>query len=140
MPLSLVSNWIAVTPVLVPASLKSISPVKSSVAIRSVNTTYLLILPSSSPSVIKPIAIPATGALSGTHASYKANVEPHTDPIDVEPPDPKHSDTTLIVYGNVIWSGIIYSKAFSANLPCQISLRPGPLIPLASLVENAGKL
>jgi len=56
-----------------------------------------VILPSSSDSVIRPIAIPATGFLIGTHASISAKVDPQTDPIDVEPPDPKHSETTLIV-------------------------------------------
>ena len=70
---------------------------KSSVAIRSLRTKCLVILPSSSDSVISPIAIPATGFLIGTHASISANVDPQTDPIDVDPPDPKHSETTLIV-------------------------------------------
>jgi len=87
----------AVTPSLVPATLKSISQVKSSVAIRSLSTMCLVILSSSSWSVISPIAIPATGFLIGTHASISANVEPQTDHIDVEPPDPKHSDTALMV-------------------------------------------
>jgi hypothetical protein len=97
-------------------------------------------LPASSDSVISPIAIPATGFLIGTQASISANVEPHTEPILVEPPDPKHSETTLIVYGNSSFEGIIFSRAFSANLPCPISLLQVLLIALASPVENGGKL
>ena len=139
-PLSFVSSWIAVIPSLVPATLKSISPVKSSVAIRSLSTICLVTAPFSSVSVISPIAIPATGFLSGTPASIRARVEPHTDPILVEPPEPRHSETTLIEYGNSSLLGIIFSRAFSANLPCQISLLPVPLIAFASPVENGGKL
>ena len=90
------SSWIAVIPSLLPATLKSISPVKSSVAIKSFNTKCFVIFPSSSLSVISHIAIPAIGFLIGTHASISANVEPQTDPILVEPPEPKHSDTTLM--------------------------------------------
>jgi hypothetical protein len=71
--------------------------VKSSVAIRSLSTKCFVIFPSSSDSVISHIAIPAIGFLIGTQASIRANVDPQTDPIEVEPPDPKHSETTLIV-------------------------------------------
>ena len=53
--------------------------------------------PASSWSVNNHIATPATGFLIGTHASINDRQEPQTDHIDVEPPDPKHSDTTLIV-------------------------------------------
>jgi len=139
-PLSLVSSWIAVTHSLVPATLKSISPIKSSVAIRSLSTICFVIVPSSSCSVISHIAIPATGFFRGTQASINASVDQHTDPIDVEPPDPKQSETTLIVYGKTSFSGNIGSSAFSANLPCHISLRPVPLIAFASPTENGGKL
>jgi len=78
--------------------------------------------------------------LIGTQASINASVEPQTDPILVDPPDPRHSLTTLIEYGNSSLLGIIFSSAFSASLPCQISLLPVPLIAFASPVENGGKL
>jgi len=135
-----VSSWIAVTHSFVPATLKSISPIKSSVAIRSFSTICFVIVQSSSCSVINPIAIPATGFLSGTHASIKDNVDPQTDPIDVDPPDPKQSETTLIVYGKDSLEGNIGSSAFSASLPCQISLLPVHLVHFASPTENGGKL
>jgi len=78
--------------------------------------------------------------LIGTHASISDNVEPQTDPIDVDHHDPKHSETSLIIYGNSSFEGIILSNAFSANLPCHISLRPVHLIAFASHTENGGKL
>jgi len=67
-------------------------------------------------------------------------VDAHTDHIDVDHHELIHSDTTLIVYGKTVVSGTTYSNAFSASLPCQISLLHGHLIALASLVENHGKL
>jgi hypothetical protein len=48
---------------------------------------------SSTSSETRPIAIPATGALSGTPAFSSANVEAHTEPIEVEPLEPKASET-----------------------------------------------
>ena len=101
---------------------------------------WSVIFPASSWSVNNHIATPATGFLIGTHASINDRQEPQTDPIEVDPPDPKHSETTLIVYGKSSFEGIIFSNAFSANLPCQISLLPVPRIHLASPVENGGKL
>ncbi|MBD0137702.1 KH domain-containing protein, partial [Acinetobacter baumannii] len=41
----------------------------------------------------KPIAIPATGALSGTPASISDNDAPHTEAIEDEPLDSVMSDT-----------------------------------------------
>ncbi len=49
------------------------------------------------PSLIKPIAMPATGALIGTPASISESVEPHTDAIEVEPLDDMTSLTTRMV-------------------------------------------
>jgi hypothetical protein len=43
------------------------------------------------------MATPATGFLIGTQASINDKQDPQTDPIEVEPQDPKHSETTLIV-------------------------------------------
>jgi len=45
----------------------------------------------------RPIAIPATGALSGTPASIIASVPPHTEAIDEEPFDSRMSDTMRTV-------------------------------------------
>ncbi|CAB4705664.1 unannotated protein [freshwater metagenome] len=91
MPSSLVSSCSAVTKSLVPATLKSISPKASSAPKISVRATYS-ILPSTSPE-IKPIAIPATGARSGTPALSSDIVDAHTEPIDVEPLEPRASET-----------------------------------------------
>ncbi len=52
-----------------------------------------------SPSFTKPIAIPATGALSGTPASIRDNDAPHTEAIEDEPLDSVMSDTIRITYG-----------------------------------------
>ena len=74
MPLIFMSIWIAVIPFLVPATLKSMSPRKSSKPWMSVKTATLF----DSVSLISPIAIPATGAEIGTPASISAKVLPQT--------------------------------------------------------------
>ena len=51
----------------------------------------------SSPSLINPIAIPATGSLIGTPASKSAKDEPQTVAIDEEPFDSVISETILNV-------------------------------------------
>ena len=48
-----------------------------------------------SPSLIKPIATPATGAFNGTPASINARLVPHTVAIELEPFDSVISETTL---------------------------------------------
>ena len=50
-----------------------------------------------SSSLTNPIAIPATGALSGTPASIKERDDPQTLAIELEPLDSVISDTTRIV-------------------------------------------
>ena len=50
-----------------------------------------------SSSLTRPIAIPATAALSGIPASIKAKLEPHTLAIELDPLDSVISDTTRIV-------------------------------------------
>ena len=55
------------------------------------NTEY------SSPSLINPIAIPATGSFMGTPASIRDKEVPHTVAIEDEPLDSVISDTTLKV-------------------------------------------
>ena len=89
-PVIFMSIWRAVIPRSVPATLKSISPKKSSIPWMSVR-----ILTSSS-SLIRPIAAPLTGLVMGTPASIRARVEPQTDPIEVEPLEDKTSETTRI--------------------------------------------
>ena len=47
--------------------------------------------------ITRPIAMPATGAASGTPASIIAIEPPHTDAIDDEPFDSRMSETTRTV-------------------------------------------
>ena len=94
MPSSLVSSWIAVTNSLVPATLKSMSPNASSAPRMSVSAAYCV-----SPSTVsqtRPIAMPATGARSGTPALSSDSVEAQTEPIDVEPLELSASETCRI--------------------------------------------
>ena len=90
--------------------------------------------------MIRPIAIPATGALIGTPASISDRVEPHTLAIEDEPLDSRMSDTTRIVYGNSSWLGIIGTIARSASAPWPMSRRLGPRMKPASPTLNGGKL
>jgi hypothetical protein len=50
-----------------------------------------------SPSLISPMAMPATGGFSGTPASISASEVPQTVAIDDEPFDSVISETTRIV-------------------------------------------
>ena len=86
------SNCSAVIPFLVPATLKSMSPLISSIPTISVRTAYFL-----SFSITSPIAIPDTGLVIGTPASISDNVLPLTEAIEVEPLELVTSETTLIV-------------------------------------------
>ena len=79
----------------------------------------------SSPSLIRPIAIPATAALSGTPAAISDSVEAQTEPIDVEPLEPSASDTARIAYGNSSLLGSTGTSARSASAPWPISRRFG---------------
>ena len=79
MPVILMSICSEVTPSCVPATLKSISPKWSSSPKMSDRTAKR------SPSLIRPMAIPATGFLSGTPASIMARDEPHTVAMEDEP-------------------------------------------------------
>ena len=60
-----------------------------------------------SPSLTRPIAIPATGAFIGTPASINARLAPQTEAIEDEPLDSVISDTTRITYGKRSLSGSI---------------------------------
>ena len=136
-PSIFISTWIAVIPFFVPATLKSISPKKSSKPWISVSIIYLLLSVSS---VTRPVEIPATGSFIGTPAAISAIVLPQILPCDVEPFEDRISDTTLIVYGNSSCDGITGAKALSASAPCPISLLPGPREGLASPTLYGGKL
>ncbi len=85
------SIWMAVMPLSVPQTLKSMSPRWSSSPRMSVRTAYF------SPSLMRPIATPATGALMGTPASIIAKLPPQTVAIDEEPFDSVISETMRIV-------------------------------------------
>ena len=130
MPWTLMSIWSAVMPSAVPVTLKSMSPNASSLPRMSVRTANL-----PSPSVTRPIAAPATGALIGTPASIRASVEPQVEAIDVEPLDVTHSLTRRMTYGNSSCDGRTGMSARSASAPWPISRRPGPRIGLFSPVE-----
>ncbi len=80
----------AVTPVSVPATLKSMSPRWSSSPRMSESTAKRL------PSLIRPMAMPATCAFTGTPASISARLPPQTEAIDDEPFDSVISETTRI--------------------------------------------
>ena len=67
--------------------------------------------------VIKPIAMPDTGALIFTPASIKANVPAQTVAIDDDPFDSKISETTLMVYGFSSSDGNTCFKERIAKLP-----------------------
>jgi hypothetical protein len=60
----------------------------------SVSATYS-VLPSISAET-RPIAMPATGALSGTPAFSSDMVDAQTEPIEVEPFEPSASETCRI--------------------------------------------
>ena len=59
----------------------------------------------SSPSLISPMAIPATGVAIGTPASSKARMPPQTVAIEEDPFDSRMSETTRIVYGKDVFGG-----------------------------------
>ena len=87
------------------------------------------------PSLISPIAMPATCALSGTPASISARLAPQTDAMDELPLDSVISETTRIEYANSSAVGNTAIKARLASLPWPISRRFGlptrPVSPVA---------
>src|ERR671926_1724499 len=89
---------------------------------------------------MRPIAMPATGALIGTPASIRESGGPQTEAIDEEPLDSRMSDTTRIVYGKSSCDGIIGTSARSASAPWPMSRRLGPRMKPASPTENGGKV
>jgi hypothetical protein len=93
-----------------------------------------------SASLIRPIAIPATGALIGTPASIRAIEPAHTVAIEEDPLDSRMSLTMRIVYGKRVSAGIMGSIERSASAPWPISRRPGPRIGRTSPTLKGGKL
>src|SRR5215467_6457963 len=100
----------------------------------SVRIAYFL------PSLMRPIATPATAERIGMPPSKHASDAPHTDAIDDEPFDSRMSDTMRIVYGKSSKVGSTPWIARSARLPWPISRRDVPRIGRTSPVENGGKL
>ena len=78
-----------------------------------------------SPSLMRPIATPATGARIGTPASMSDRVPPQTVAMELDPFDSVISLTMRTVYGNWSWVGITRARARSARLPWPTSRRPG---------------
>ncbi len=87
------SIWIAVTPFLVPQTLKSMSPRWSSSPRMSLRMATRVFASVSGPSLMRPIAMPATGDLMGTPASIRLRVPPQTLAIDELPFDSRISLT-----------------------------------------------
>jgi len=81
-------------PLVVPASLKSMSPKWSSSPRMSVIVTHFVMEPSAAFSVIRPQEMPATGAMIGTPASMSERQPPQTEAIEVEPLEAMISETT----------------------------------------------
>ncbi len=88
----------------------------------------------------RPIAIPATGAFSGTPALSSDSVDAHTEPIDVEPLELSASETWRMAYGNSSTLGSTGINARSASAPWPISRRLGEPTRPVSPVEYGGKL
>ena len=86
------------------------------------------------------MAMPATGASTGTPASMRARLPPHTEAIELEPFDSMISETMRSVYGKSSSAGMIGSRARSASAPWPISRRPVPRMGLTSLTLYGGKL
>src|SRR3970040_369068 len=94
----------------------------------------------SSPSLTRPIAMPATGGLIGTPASISASELPQTEAIEEEPFDSVISETTRIVYGNDSIDGITATTPRLARRPWPISRRFGPIMRPASPTQYGGEL
>src|SRR5882757_9371434 len=83
------------------------SPNASSAPRMSVRVTKRRsVLPSTSiSSDTRPMAMPATGAFSGTPAFNSDSVDAHTEPIDVEPSEPSASDTCWMAIRELLDAG-----------------------------------
>src|SRR3989338_2369231 len=86
------------------------------------------------------MAIPATGAVTGTPASINERDPPQTLAIEEDPLDSKISETIRTVYGNLSSAGSTRANARSASAPCPTSLRPGERKNFTSPGEKGEKL
>ena len=93
-----------------------------------------------SPSLIRPIAIPATGALTGTPASIRASEVPQTEAIELEPFDSVISETTRRTYGKSSGLGTTAITPRLARRPWPISRRFGASMGLVSPTLKGGKV
>src|SRR4029077_5794711 len=93
-----------------------------------------------SPSLMSPIAIPATGVLIGTPPSISDRMPPQTEAIDELPFDSRISETMRMTYGNSFSVGSTRAMARSARLPWPTSRRLAPRSGLVSPVENGGEV
>ena len=110
-PSILMSICSAVTPLRVPATLKSMSPRWSSSPMMSERTVKR------SPSLTNPMAMPATPAPMGTPASIKDRLVPHTVAIELDPFDSVTSETTRTTYGYSSMFGMTACKPRLASRP-----------------------
>jgi len=108
-PCTFMSICSAVMPLAVPVTLKSISPAKSSASAMSLSTYGV------SPSIIRPMAMPETGAFNGTPASISAKQLEQVAAIDVEPFWLIISVTERMAYGKSSSLGSTGVKARSAK-------------------------
>ena len=93
------------------------------------------------PSLISPIATPATAARIGTPASNSASEPPQTDAIDDEPFDSRMSETMRIVYGKSSNAGSTrLQRALGEVAVADLAAADVPRIGRTSPVENGGKL
>ncbi len=129
----LMSIWKAVMPSFVPATLKSMSPRWSSSPRMSESTAKRF------SSVMRPMAMPATGLRIGTPAFIRESEEPQTVAMEDDPLDSRTSETTRMVYGNFSLGGSMALMARQARWPCPISRLPVPRRPV-SPTEYGGKL
>src|SRR3569623_509520 len=92
------------------------------------------------PSLLRPLAMPATCAFWGTPAAISDRQPPHTDAIDDEPLDSVISETTRTEYGNSSLDGSTATSARLARRPWPISRRLGLPTRPVSPVANGGML
>src|SRR4030081_1771787 len=85
------------------------------------------------------MAIPATGAFSGTPAFSSDMVEAQTEPIEVDPLELSASETWRMAYGNSSRFGSTGTSARSARAPWPISRRFGEPTRPVSPVEYGGE-
>mmetsp|Transcript_11892 Transcript_11892/g.44248 ORF Transcript_11892/g.44248 Transcript_11892/m.44248 type:complete len:200 (+) Transcript_11892:705-1304(+) len=137
-PAGLQSSCMAVTPVRVPAILKSISPSTSSRPMMSARILCRVTLPNSSSSITSPTEIAPTWSSIGTPAAISAMEPAHTAAMDDEPLLSMVSALRRTANGHASDDGNAAARAFSASAPCPISRRDNPPRLGVSSMENEG--